>query len=295
MHFGFTFKILGVRSLTNASRARQFNPLNPPGVGWVPLPQTNMAAVVGRARSVMRGRAWSCVVVRGRAWSCVVVHGRSCAVVRGRARSCVVVRGRAWSCVVVRGRAWSCVVVRGRAWSCVVVRGRAWSCVVVRGRAWSCVVVRGRAWSCVAVRGRARSVVRGRAWSCVVVRGRACVVGHSWSFMVIRGRAWSCAVGRAWSCAVGRAWSCVVVPFCPLRGQHGSQHYRAARFAASTAVTRTNEGRNERTTYNNPLNPPGVGRVNFFYPIKVRVSMGTCLPNLGAIRRPVRKCCLSNL
>ena len=46
------FVVLGVRSLTNASRARQFNPLNPPGVGWVPLPQTNMAAVVGRA--------WSC-------------------------------------------------------------------------------------------------------------------------------------------------------------------------------------------------------------------------------------------
>ena len=58
--------ILGVRSLANASRARQFNPLNPPGVGWVPLPQTNMAAVVGRAWSVVRGRAWS--VMRGRAW-----------------------------------------------------------------------------------------------------------------------------------------------------------------------------------------------------------------------------------
>ena len=27
--------LLGVRSLANASRARQFNPLNPPGVGWV--------------------------------------------------------------------------------------------------------------------------------------------------------------------------------------------------------------------------------------------------------------------
>ena len=68
---------LGVRSLANASRARQFNPLNPPGVGWVPLPQTNMAAVVGRARVV--GHAWSCVVVRGRA--CVVGHSWSCAVV----------------------------------------------------------------------------------------------------------------------------------------------------------------------------------------------------------------------
>ena len=76
--------ILGVRSLANASRARQFNPLNPPGVGWVPLPQTNMAAVRGRARS------------------CAVVRGRSCAVVRGRAQSCVCGR----SCVVVRGRAW---------------------------------------------------------------------------------------------------------------------------------------------------------------------------------------------
>ena len=147
--------------------------------------------------------------------------------------------------------------------------------------------MRGRAWSCAV----------GRARSCVVMRGRACVVGHSWS----------CAVGRAWSCAVGRARSCVVVPFCPLCGQH----CRAARFAASTAVTRTNEGtkerrnegtkerRNEgtkeRTTSNNPLNPSGVGWVNFFYPIKVRVSMGTCVPNLGAIRRPVRKMCLSNL
>ena len=29
------FSKLGVRSLANASRARQFNPLNPPGVGWV--------------------------------------------------------------------------------------------------------------------------------------------------------------------------------------------------------------------------------------------------------------------
>ena len=147
--------VLGIRSLANASRARQFNPLNPSGVGWVPLPQTNMAAVVGRARS------------------CVV----------GRARSCVV--------------------------------GRA--CVV--GHAWSCAV--------------------GRAWS--VVRGRACVVGNSWSFVVVR----------------GRARSCVVVPFCPLRGQHCRD---------------TNEGRNERTnerttSSNNPLNPPGVGWVKNCYPI----------------------------
>ena len=73
----FHFHPLGVRSLANASRARQFNHLNPPGVGWVPLPQTNMAAVVGRARSCVVGHAWSCVVVRGRAWSCVVVRGRA--------------------------------------------------------------------------------------------------------------------------------------------------------------------------------------------------------------------------
>ena len=166
---------LGVRSLANASRARQFNPLNPPGVGWVPLPQTNLAAVVGRAWSVVRGRA--CVV--GHAWWCVVVRGRSCAVVR--------------------------------------------------------------AWS--VIRGRARSVVRGRAWSC----------GH----------------------AVLPA-SRPALPCCPLRGQHSRDT-------------------NERTTSNNPLNPPGVGWVKFVYPIKVRVSMSTCVPNLGAIRRPVRKFCLSNL
>ena len=95
-----TFYLLGVRSLANESRARQFNPLNPPGVGWVPLPQTNMAAVVGCARScaVVRGRArvvghaWSCAVGRGRAWSCMVVRGRACAVVRALS----VMRGRAW-------------------------------------------------------------------------------------------------------------------------------------------------------------------------------------------------------
>ena len=169
--------------------------------------------------------------------------------------------GRAMSCAVARGRACSCVVVRGRAWSCAVVRGRARSCVrgrsfvVIRGHSWSCVAVRGRAWSCVVVRGRARSVVRGRAQS------------------VVRGRAWSC--GRAVLPASRPA-----LPCCPLRGQHGSD---------------TNERRNERTTSNNPLNPPGVGWVNLFYPIKVRVSMGTCVPNLGPIRRPVRKLCLSNL
>ena len=132
--------------------------------------------------------------------------------------------------------------------------------------------MRGRAWSCAVVRGRARS--------CAVVHGRACVVGHARSCAVVRSRARSCVRGRSFVVVRGRARSVVrgrvrsVVPFCPLRGQHGSDT-------------------NERT--NNILNPPGVGWVNFFYPIKVRVSMGTCVPNLGAIRRPVRKFCLSNL
>ena len=149
---------------------------------------------------------------------------------------------------------------------------RARSCVVVRGRARSWVVVRGgRAWSCAAVvRGHARrscaAVVLGRAWSCVVVRGsvrRPCVVVR------------------------GRTWSCVVVTHC-----------RSARFAARTAVLpwRT-EGRTHvgRTTYNTPLNPPGVGWVNFFYPINVIVSIRTCVPNLGSIRGSVRKNCLLSL
>ena len=120
--FGFIFFKLGVRSLANASRARQFNPLNPPGVGTA---SSNKYGSRGRSCAVVRGRARSCVV--GRARSCV--RGRSCVVVRCRARSCAVVRGSARS--VVRSRA--CVV--GHSWSCVVVRGRAWSCAVVRGRA----------------------------------------------------------------------------------------------------------------------------------------------------------------
>ena len=211
--------ILGVRSLANESRARQFNPLNPMGWGGY-----RFLKQIWQSLLVVRGRA--CVVVR--AWS--VVRGRSCVVVRGRARSCVVVSGRVWSCVVVRGR------------SCTVVRGLARSCVAVRGR--PCVV------------GRARSCVRGRSWSCAVVRGRA----------------QSCAVVR------GRARSCVVVPFCPLRGQHGSQQCRD-----------TNERTNERTTSNHPLNPPGVGWVNFFNFFKVRVSIRTCVPNFGSFRRPCRK------
>ena len=195
------------------------------------------------------------------------------AAVVDRARSCVVVRDREWSCAaVVRGHVRrSCAVVRGHARrSCVVVRGgRAWSCAaVVRGRVRrSCVVMRGgRAWSCAAV------VRGGRAWrSCgAVVRG-----GRAWSFVVVRGRARSCVVVR------GSAWSCVVVTHC-----------RAAHFAASTAVTHgRTDGHTEsgRTTYNTPLNPPGVGWVNFFYPIKVRVSIRTCVPNLGSIRGSVRK------
>ena len=140
----------------------------------------------------------------------------------------------------------------------------------MRGRARSCVV--GHAWSCTVVRGRSCVVVRGRAWSCAVVCGRACVVGHSWSFVVIRGRAWSCAVVRAWSVIRGRARSVVhgravlpasrparqpALPCCPLRGQHCRD---------------TKERTNERTTSNNPLNPPGVGWVNFFYPIKDEIG-----------------------
>ena len=38
-------------------------------------------------------------------------------------------------------------------------------------------------------------------------------------------------------------------------------------------------------TIDNPLNPPGVGWVNFFY--KVRVSICTCVQNLGAFRREI--------
>ena len=85
---------LGVRSLANASRARQFNDLNP--LGWG---RYRFLKQIWQPWSVVRGgRAWSCAaVVRGRAQSCVVVRGRSCT--RGRARS--VVRGRARSCVVV--------------------------------------------------------------------------------------------------------------------------------------------------------------------------------------------------
>ena len=104
------------------------------------------------------------------------------------------------------------------------------------------------------------SVVRGRARSCAVMRGRSCTV--------VRGR----------SCVRGRSF--VVVPFCPLRGQH---------------CRGTNERTNERTTSNNSLNPPEVGWVNFFYFFKVRESIRTCVPNLGSFRRPYRKCCLSNL
>ena len=43
------------------------------------------------------------------------------------------------------------------------------------------------------------------------------------------------------------------------------------------------------------LNPPGVGWVKLFYFFKVRVSIRTCVQNLGAIRRTVRKKWLSHL
>ena len=141
------------------------------------------------------------------------------------------------------------------------MRGPAWSCVVVRGRARSCVVVRGRARSCAVVRGRARS--------CVVVRGRAR------SYVVVRGRAWS-------SLTAVLPASRPALPCCPLRGQR-------CRDARKDGHTRG------RTTYNTPLNPPGVGWVNFFYPINVIVSIRTCVPNLGSIRGSVRKNCLLSL
>ena len=35
LHSLCNFILLNVRSLANARLARQFNPLNPPGVGWV--------------------------------------------------------------------------------------------------------------------------------------------------------------------------------------------------------------------------------------------------------------------
>ena len=89
--------ILGVRSLANASRARQFNSPKPP---WGGVGTASSNKYGSRGRSCVVGHAWSCVVVPGRAWS--VVRGRSCVVVRGRA--CVV--GHSWSCTV--GRAWSC-------------------------------------------------------------------------------------------------------------------------------------------------------------------------------------------
>ena len=38
-----------------------------------------------------------------------------------------------------------------------------------------------------------------------------------------------------------------------------------------------------------------MARVHFFNVFKVRVSIRTCVPNLGSIRGPVRKCCLSIL
>ena len=103
--------------------------------------------------------------------------------------------------------------------------------------------------------------------------GRSCAVvcGRTWS--VMRGRARSCAVSRTRSraCVGGRARS-VVRAWSVIRGRT-----------------------NERTTSNNPLNPPGVGWVNLFYLFKVRVSIRICVPNLGSFRRPYRKWCLSNL
>ena len=64
----YIFNILGVRSLANASRARQFNPLNPLGWGGY-----RFFKQIWQPWSVVHGRAWwSCVV--GHAWACVVVY-----------------------------------------------------------------------------------------------------------------------------------------------------------------------------------------------------------------------------
>ena len=38
-------------------------------------------------------------------------------------------------------------------------------------------------------------------------------------------------------------------------------------------------------TIDNPLNPPGVGWVNILIFVKVSVSIRTCVPKLGAVRR----------
>ena len=118
------------------------------------------------------------------------------------------------------------------------------------------------------------AAVGDRARSCVVERGHA-----RRSCVVMRGRAWSCAAavrGRG-----GRAWSSLtaVLP------------------ASRPALPWRTEGRTHtgRTTYNTPLNPPGVGWVKFCYPINVIVSIRTCVPNLGSIRGLVRKNCLLSL
>ena len=106
------------------------------------------------------------------------------------------------------------------------------------------------------------------------MRGRACVRGRS--FVVVHGRARSVVRGRAYVVVRGRAVLPASRPALPWH-------------------ERMNGRTDERTTSNNPLNPPGVGWVNFFNFFKVRVSIRTCVPNLGSFRRPYRKFCLSNL
>ena len=44
-----------------------------------------------------------------------------------------------------------------------------------------------------------------------------------------------------------------------------------------------------QTSINNPLNPSGVGSVNFLLVRASLVCIRTCVPNLGAVRRPCRK------
>ena len=49
------------------------------------------------------------------------------------------------------------------------------------------------------------------------------------------------------------------------------------------------------TNINNPLNPSGVGLVNFFVVRASLVSIRACVPNLGAVRRSCRKKARLNL
>ena len=106
-----------------------------------------------------------------------------------------------------------------------------------------------------------------------------------------------------WLCVVvcgGRAWSCVRGPSCVVVRGSAWSSLTAVLPASRPALSCCRDARKDghtrgRTTYNTPLNPPGVGWVNFCYPINVIVSIRTCVPNLGSIRGSVRKNCLLSL